>query len=243
MSQVDKTTQQSIGNKLAPVQPEDPNQLVAISLYYPSMVPAFIGLCVVVLVAAFSKDFPSGFLIWKNFSLQGIIAALSVLSAFLFIEATRMGFFAHSNDLYGMDKERRKSAFDGYDPLQEGIKNTDWFDWSVIVKIASARAKTYQIRALGNLQLGLIALFLSVSFLLAPYVLWLGISAFVLTCMYTSFQLGSLTSAFKQYRCLTKCLRELEKILPPIHRSPQEALPPWIESCVKAGIDPGAPET
>jgi hypothetical protein len=225
MSQVNGTDQQFVDNETQPELHPDPNQLVAMSLYYPPLVPALVGLCVVVLVAVFSRDFPSGFLFWSDFSLQGIIAALSVLSAFLFLEAARMGFFAHANDLYGMDKERRKSIFRGNDPFQEGLQNTPWFNWQVIKEKAEVITKRYLLRAAGYFILGLVTLYLSVSFLLASYILWLGIGAFVLTCVYAVFQFRPLIGMIKEYRRFTKRFRKLEDIQLSVDRPRQVASP------------------
>ncbi len=238
MSQVNSTTQQSAGNKRQPERSPDPNQLAAMSLYFSPLAPALIGLCVVVLIAALSRDFPSEFLFWKGVSLviQGMIAALSVLSAFLFIEAVRMGFFAHSNDLYGMDKERRKSAFAGYDPFQEGDKYYDWFEWPAEVENAEVITKRYQLRALGYFILGLVTLFLSVSILLTSYISWLGIGTFVLTCVYAVFQFEPLMSTIRQYGQFTERLRELEpRLVPPKLRRRQTTSPTSPEN--RAGQD------
>jgi len=210
MSQVNGIDKPVGNNEIQPVLYPNPNQLVAMSLYYPPLVPALVGLCILVLVAVFSRDFPRGFLFWNDLSLQGIIAALSVLSAFLFLEAARMGYFAHSNDLYGMDKERRKSIFQGNDPFQEGLQNTAWFNWKAIKEKAEVITKRYVLRAAGYFILGLVTLFFSVSFLLASYIFWLGIGTFVLTCMYTIFQYEPLKGMVKEYRRLTKRFRELE---------------------------------
>lgn len=229
MNQLNSTGQQPVDEGPQPQEQADPNQLVAMSLYYPPLTPALIGLCVVVLVAIFSRDFPNIFFFGSAVSSQGIIAALSVLSAFLFLEAARMGFFAHANDLYGMDRERRQSIFLGYDPFEKDIKNTGWFDWKIIIEKAEVITKMYQFRAVGYFVLGSVALFLSVSLLLTVYVLWLGIGTLILTCVYMAFQVIPVLGLIRQYRRFSKRLGELNQIPPPRLRPLAPASTPVVQ--------------
>lgn len=225
MNQLTNTNQQHVREGIQPLERPDPNQLVAMSLYFPPLTPALIGLCVVVLVAVLSSAFPTTFF-WGTASPQGIIAILSVLSAFLFLEASRMGFLAHSNDLYGMDVERRKSIFEGNDPFEEGIQNTDWFDWEVIKEKADVISRMYLYRGMASFVFGLIALFLAVSFLMASYIFLLGIVTSLLTCIYAATQVVPQFNLIRLYFELRSKLKILKNTLPPKYRPHQTTSTP-----------------